>query len=104
MYTIYYSQGTRRIWLIILHAWVAQHIEALSLILVVTSCALLIYTQEQLHLVELLLAKELDKSGSIMWPALALRLGLLIALLMHLDLTTVSTLKMLEFDATLQVI
>ena len=44
------------------------------------------------------MAKELDKSGSIMWPVLALKLGLLIVLLIHLDLITVSTLKMLEFD------
>jgi hypothetical protein len=34
-----------------------------------------------------------------MWPALVLKLGLLIAVLMHLDLTTVSTLKMLECGA-----
>ena len=38
----------------------------------------------------------LGKYGLIMWPALALKPGLLTAQLMHLDPTTVCTLKMLE--------
>ena len=33
-----------------------------------------------------------------MWPALGLKQGLLTVRQMHLDLTTVHTLKMLEFD------
>ena len=59
--------------------------------------------QDQLQYLEQGLAKELDKFGLIMWPALALKQGLLTVQLMHLDLTTVHTRKMLEFDAILLV-
>ena len=54
--------------------------------------------QDRLGLLGLDLAKELDKSGLTMWLVLVLKPGLLTVLLMHLGLTTVSTLKMLEFD------
>ena len=52
--------------------------------------------QDQMQLLGLDLAKELDKSGLIMWLVLALKPGLLTVLLMHLEVTTVVTLKTLE--------
>ena len=63
--------------------------------------ALLLHLQEQLQLLGLDLAKELDKSGLTMFSVLVLKPGLLTVLLMHLEVTTVVTLKMLEFDAIL---